>query len=376
MKHDRAPLAGPRNYLLVKNPGMQRWRYAVRGDNGESRVEVRIRKMHSLHPDMPAVNDVALEYLPVNNKAPKLGAIDLNLLVVFDAIMRDRSVTRAGQRLGLSQPAMSHALTRLRHMLKDDLFIRSPNGMTPTPRAEELATPVRIALDGLQQSLEPVQFEPSKASATFRIAVDNYSAIVLVAPIAAHIARAAPGVTLDFRPSGTLNVLEQLDRSELHLAMGPSGVQGERFSRRRLLQDQFVVVHRKGHPAVRAKEFSTEKLVALQQLEISSAKFGADFVDLAPGTAKPDLKAAMRAPFLAAAQILATSDLVAVLPLNVAKTMTGSHPLAFHRLSRPPKPIEAAMIWLRRLDNQPAHAWLRDMILRVTNELRGDVRYP
>src|ERR1700688_225972 len=215
----------------------------------------------------------------VNKTAPKLGAIDLNLLVVFDAIMRDRSVTRAGQRLGLSQPAMSHALTRLRHMLKDELFVRSPNGMVPTPRAEELATPIRIALDGLQQSLETVQFDPSKATATFRIAVDNYAAIVLVAPIAAHVAKIAPGVTLDFRPSGTLNVPELLDRSELQLAMGPRGVPGERFSRRRLLQDQFVVVHRKGHPSAKAREFSTEKLATLPQLEISSAQFGADFAD-------------------------------------------------------------------------------------------------
>jgi DNA-binding transcriptional LysR family regulator len=266
---------------------------------------------------------------------------------------------------------MSHALTRLRHMLKDELFVRSPNGMMPTPRAEELATPIRIALDGLQQSLEPVQFEPSKATATFRIAVDNYAAIVLVAPIAAHIARIAPGVTLDFRPSGTINVLEQLDRSELQLAIGPPGVRGERFSLRRLLQDQLVVVHRKGHPAARAQEFSTEKLTSFPQLEISSAQFGADFVDSGPGRSKPNLRASMRAPFLSAAQILATSDLVSVLPLNVAKNMIKSHHLVFHRLSRSPKPIEAAMIWLRRLDNQPAHAWLRDVISHVAHDLRA-----
>jgi DNA-binding transcriptional LysR family regulator len=307
----------------------------------------------------------------LSKAAPKLGAIDLNLLVVFDAIMRDRSVTRAGQRLGLSQPAMSHALTRLRHMLKDELFVRSPNGMMPTPRADLLATPIRIALDGLQQSLEPVQFEPSQATATFRIAVDNYAAIVLVAPIAAHIAGIAPGVTLDFRPSGTLNVPELLDRSELQLAMGPSAAPGERFSRRRLLQDQFVVVHRKGHPAARAQEFSTEKLATLPQLEISSAQFGADFVDSGPARSKSGSKAAMRAPFLSAAQILATSDLVAVLPLNVAKNMIRSHSLVFHPLSRSPKPIEAAMIWLRRLDNQPAHAWLRDVINHVAHGLRS-----
>jgi DNA-binding transcriptional LysR family regulator len=307
----------------------------------------------------------------LNKTAPKLGAIDLNLLVVFDAIMRDRSVTRAGQRLGLSQPAMSHALTRLRHMLKDELFVRSPNGMMPTPRAEQLATPIRIALDGLQESLEPVRFDPVEATATFRVAVDNYAAIVLVAPIAAHVSRIAPGVTLDFRPSGTLNVPELLDRSELHLAIGPSSAHGERFSLRRLLQDQFVVVHRKGHPAAKAREFSTEKLAALPQLEISSAQFGPEFVETGPGRPKSAPKPAMRAPFLSAAQILATSDLVSVLPLNVARNLTRSHHLVFRRLSRSPKPIEATMMWLRRLDNQPAHAWLRDVISNVTQGLHS-----
>ena len=305
----------------------------------------------------------------MSKTAPKIASIDLNLLVVFDAIMRDRSVTRAGQRLNLSQPAMSHALTRLRHMLKDDLFIRGPNGMMPTPRAEQLATPIRIALEGLQESLEPVQFDPSKATTTFRIAVDNYAAVVLVAPIAAQVANIAPGVVLDFRPSGTLNLPELLDRSELQLAIGPPGIQGERFSVRRLLQDQFVVVHRKGHPAAKAREFSTEQLATLPQLDISSAQFGADFVEAGPGRSKSAAKPIMRAPFLSAAQILATSDLVAVLPLNVAKNMVRSHQLVFRRLSRSPKPIEAAMIWLRRLDNQPAHAWLRDIVIRVTRNL-------
>jgi len=254
-------------------------------------------------------------------------------------------------------------------MLKDELFVRSPTGMMPTPRAEELATPIRIALEGLQQSLEPVQFEPSEATRTFHIAVDNYAAIVLVAPIAARIAKIAPGVTLDFRPSGTLDVLQLLDRSELDSALGRFGAQGERFSLKRLLQDQFVVVHRKGHPAAQAREFSTEKLATLPQLEISSAQFGPDFVDPGPGRPKPATRPAMRAPFLSAAQILATSDLVSVLPLNVAKSMIKSHHLAFHRLSRSPKPIEAAMIWPRRLDNQPAHAWLRDVVNNVTQDL-------
>jgi DNA-binding transcriptional LysR family regulator len=316
-------------------------------------------------PNKPALNKPALK-----KPAVKLGAIDLNLLVVFDAILRERSVTRAGHQLGLSQPAMSHALTRLRHMLKDELFVRSPNGMMPTPRAEQLAGPIRLALDALQQSLEPIQFEPSKATRTFHVAVDNYSAVVLVAPISLHIAKIAPGITLDFRPVGTSNILDLLDRSELDLAIGPFGAPGERFSLKRLLQDQFVVVFREGHPAADAQELSIEQFAALSQLEISSAQFGSEFAD---DLTKPRRvqRFVMRAPFLAAARILSISDMAAVLPLNIAKDMTKSHPLIFRRLQRPPKLMEATMIWARRLDNQPAHLWLRDVVSHVANDFRA-----
>src|SRR5882672_7488131 len=107
------------------------------------------------------------------------GAFDLNLLIVFDAVMQERSVTRAGSRVGLSQPAMSHALNRLRHMLKDELFVRSPDGMVPTPRAEMLAQPVRDALNEMQLALEPAVFDPASSDRRFRLAVNNYAAVVL-----------------------------------------------------------------------------------------------------------------------------------------------------------------------------------------------------
>src|SRR6202035_2434361 len=101
----------------------------------------------------------------------KLTTFDLNLLVVFEAVLRDRSVTKAGERLGLSQPAMSHALNRLRWMLKDQLFIRTPDGMQPTPRAEQLAQPVRHALSELQSALDPEEFVPAQAKRRFALAV-------------------------------------------------------------------------------------------------------------------------------------------------------------------------------------------------------------
>src|ERR1017187_8749351 len=134
------------------------------------------------------------------------GAFDLNLLIVFDAVMRERSVTRAGSRVGLSQPAMSHALNRLRHMLKDELFVRTPDGMVPTARAEALARPLSNALSDIQLALEPAAFDPAKSDRRFRLAINNYSAVVLASPLVAAVSAAAPMVQLNLEPSGTMNV--------------------------------------------------------------------------------------------------------------------------------------------------------------------------
>jgi DNA-binding transcriptional LysR family regulator len=294
--------------------------------------------------------------------SPRLASVDLNLLTVFDAVMRERSTTRAGERLGLSQPAVSHALGRLRHMLKDELFVRGPHGMMPTPRAEQLAAPVRAAMDGLREALEPDEFDPAKATTSFIIAVDNYAAIVLVAPIVAKVSQLAPGVRLAFRPSGTLNVLDLLDRSELHLAIGQSDIEAERFARSRLIQDEFVLVMRRDHPLSRDREISREALAGAARLEISSAQFGGEASSDAAAPARPSRRAIVRAPILSAASILATSDVVAALPVKVAHELTRSREFVHRRLTRAPPPIDASMVWLRRLNNQPAHAWLRSII--------------
>src|SRR4051794_10049292 len=176
------------------------------------------------------------------------GAFDLNLLVVFDAVMRERSVKRAAQQVGLSQPAVSHALARLRHMLKDDLLVRTPTGMAPTPRAEQLAVPVRHALGEMQLALEPEVFGPAQGGGRFAIAVDNCAAIVAAPDLVGAAATAAPGVRLDLRPSGTLDVEDLIDRGELDLAIGPFTAGRERFVARRLFGDAFVAVLRRGPP--------------------------------------------------------------------------------------------------------------------------------
>src|SRR5439155_1207329 len=139
-----------------------------------------MQQIHSSHMEMPQMN---------------WRAFDLNLLVVFDGLFREGSVTRAGRRLGMSQPALSHALNRLRYLLKDQLFIRTPKGMVPTPRAQQLALPLRHALAQMEQALEPETFVAAQANRRFSIAINNYAAIVVAAPLVAAVSAAA-GVVL------------------------------------------------------------------------------------------------------------------------------------------------------------------------------------
>ena len=119
-------------------------------------------------------------------------SLDLNLLRVFSAIMQERTLTRAGQRLGMSQPAMSHALARLRHMLKDDLFVRTPDGMCPTPRAERMEGPLRAALHELRITLEDDEFDAAQATRNFVIVANNHAARAVVPAITRRVAKLAP----------------------------------------------------------------------------------------------------------------------------------------------------------------------------------------
>src|SRR5579863_228767 len=194
---------------------------------------------------------------------------DLNLLIVFDAVMQERNLTRAGERLGMSQPAVSHALARLRHALKDDLFVRSPEGMRPTPRAERMVGPVRAALQELQVTLEADEFDPSGSSREFAIAANNYAARAVIPMLVHRVAKVAPSVVLDVRPIGLLNVLDQLDNGVVELALSSLVEGGDRFKCVGLLDDEYAVVLSNDHPDV-ATELSLEQFSALPHISITS----------------------------------------------------------------------------------------------------------
>ena len=298
----------------------------------------------------------------------KLTTFDLNLLVVFEAILRERSITKAGERVGLSQPAMSHALNRLRWMLKDQLFIRTPDGMLPTPRAEELAQPVRNALSELQSALDPQEFTPEQAERHFTVAVNNYAAVVLAGPITAKCAALAPNVRLSLRPSGTLDIPDLLDRGELDLALAALDPPANRFAAQVLVEDHYVVVMRRGHPIAHRK-LDLTTFATLPHLVISSSGEDLGFVDTALAGVGHARSIALEAPYLSAGAVLTQSDMVAVLGRQIAQEFRRAYAIKLQDLPFDSPVLRSVMLWHRRFDNQTAHRWLRETIISVAAHL-------
>jgi DNA-binding transcriptional LysR family regulator len=298
----------------------------------------------------------------------RLGNLDLNLLMVFDAVMRERSVVRAADTLAISQPAVSHALNRLRHALKDKLFIRTPSGMLPTPRAEQLALPVRKALGELQLAVEGARFEPASAERRFTIAVNNYAAVVAAGPIVAAARAQAPKVRLSLVPSGTLNLVDRLDRSELDLAISARAPDGERFASQLIIQDRFVAVFRNGHPALR-KKLTIAALAELDYLAITSSGENIDFLDTALQARNSARVIASEVPYLSAGAVLVQSNLVAILGRKLAVEFRRAYPIEIRELPFEASSLRSVMSWHHRFDDLPAHRWLRDTIVAATAAL-------
>ena len=296
--------------------------------------------------------------------AADLVSFDLNLLLVFNAVLETRSVSRAAEKLGLSQPALSHALNRLRWRLKDQLFVRTPQGMSPTPRAERLAEPVRRTLADLQRALTTEPFVPEAAERCFTVSVNNYAAVVLVGPVFGACKAEAPGVRLDFRPSGAIDQVGPVDRGERDLAIVNRPPTHGRLRSRMLVQDAFVGVVRKGHPAT-GEPLTAERLSRTPHLVISSSADNVDFVEVELVNQGLAREVAAQAPFLSAGAILAQCDMLAVMGRGIAEVFSRTYPVEIVELPIPTPKMTSWLIWHSRYDDDDGHAWLRDLIVRA-----------
>lgn len=301
-----------------------------------------------------------------------LAGIDLNLLKLLDALLRERSVTRAGQRLGLSQPAASRALGRLRRMLADRLVVRTPQGLEPTPRAAALAEPVARLLEGARSIVAPAAFDPATARGKIVIGSVDYTTLLLMPALVARLSRLAPGLDLEVPPLVGDHV-ELIAGGAADLALGVYDELPAGFFRRLLYDEDLVCVVRQGHP-VAGQGLTLERFVALSHIAIVVTGRGEAPVDIALARLGLSRRVAMRLPhFLVAPMLVARSDMILSMPRRLARQAAAMVPLTV--LELPPldiAPLPMSMIWHERRQDDPAHAWLRRQVAEAARDATRD----
>ncbi len=294
-----------------------------------------------------------------------LHGIDLNLLVAFDALMAERSVTRAGTRIGRTQPAMSAALSRLRSLLRDDLFIRGATGLQPTLRALDLAEPLGRALADIQRTLEFTQvFEPRSSTVSFNLGLSEHPTFVLLPLLVERLRELAPGITLRVRTfTARDDAVTLLDAGEIDLAIGvPPTVAAGRILTRPVFEERFVCIVRKGHTAA-AATLDLETFLGLSHLLVSPENERFGHVDAALARLGLKRRLALTLPQMYAAPILvARSDMIATLMGGVVSASGHADELCVLEPPLELEPVTFVLSWHKRNDGHPAQRWLRGCI--------------
>ncbi len=300
-----------------------------------------------------------------------LRSLDLNLLVVFDAVMEARNTRRAGEKIGLSQPAVSNALSRLRGHLKDDLFVRGVGGLRPTERALELSGPIKQALNELEAAFDATPFSPDSAHRSFAIGTNDYVVTVFLPVLMARLEAQAPGIDLRIRPSAGRS-FEMLDAQEIDLAIAAFDPIPERFDSRLLLDEPYVCMMRAGHPLAAGDDLSLDAYTGARHLLVTPRGDETGFIDTQLARLGRTRRIALTINnFSSVPPILSATDLIATLPRAIACTFRDQWDL------KPmPLPLERfdgfghpTMIWHRRLGRHPAHDWLRKVICETAAEV-------
>ena len=295
-------------------------------------------------------------------------AIDLNLLRVFDAVLRDRSVTAAARHLGLTQPAVSNALSRLRALFDDALFVRTPAGMDATPFARELAEPVRQALALLEAALSHGPgFDPATSTRAFRFYMSDLGQIEFLPPLVERVRRAAPQVRLEAVALEVEDIGDALAAGSLDLAVGFLPALGPPVRRQPLFRDPYVCLMRADHPAAGARLTKRAFLEASHALV--SYKGGHRVIEEALERAGLARRIALRVPhFTVVPMVLERTDLVLILPSRVARVYERRG--RFRSLPPPVAipPADVAAHWHERFERDPGGRWLRDRVIELFTE--------
>lgn len=290
--------------------------------------------------------------------------LDLNLLKTLDALLDERSVTRAAQRLALTQPAVSGMLTRLRECFGDPLFIRNRHGITPTLRALELAIPVKQILAEVSQLLQPKSFDAASAQMPLRIAATDYALSAVAVPFITALRQQAPGVRVSVQPVVNALLAEQMAQGEVDMALVTPDTTPPELHTRHLFDERYVCLLRTGHPAAETGMLSLDHFCTLDHALVSHSgtQFHGVTDDALAAIGRHRRVTLAVNSFLVLPEILRSSDLIAVVPQRLAQYTTGLVQLA------PPVAIAGfskVLAWHERSHRDPGHRWLRALLFNT-----------
>lgn len=304
-----------------------------------------------------------------------LAGVDLNLLVLFDALMMERNVTRAASRVGLTQPAASHALARLRSLFKDPLFVRTPKGMAPTALAVEAAGPIRSALDQIRDVLTSDQaFDSAQSDRIFTIGLSDYAAFLLLPGLLERIESRAPKVRLIARNTNHVSGLSMIDAGDVELIIGNFPDPPQHMSEDFLCMEEFVCAGRRDHPDF-VDNLNIETYLGLRHLHVSLKGEPQGYLDdIIRSRGFHRNVVVTVGHFLIAPFLLASTDAIATEPRRILEPLGK---LLNLKLMRPPidiPPFKVTQIWHKRYDTDQGHKWLRNLAKEICVALNTQAR--
>ncbi len=303
-----------------------------------------------------------------------LNKVDLNLFIVFDAIYTEANLTRAGQIVGITQPAVSNALSRLRETFNDPLFVRTAQGMVPTPMAQNIIGPVRNALQLLRVSVQESRiFNPLQANKTFRISMTDLIEAVILPPLFQRLRRQAPAVQIESFLAKRRETTKELAAGRIDFAVDAPLNTDPQVRHVKLLEDRYVCAMRKGHPLAKDK-ITLDDYLSLTHIHISSRRSGLGLVDLALGKMGIQRKIALRSQhYLMASQVMQQTDMAMTVPESFA------HRHGLHAVDLPVNDVpaqETHLYWHESTDQDPANRWMREQLIELCQQVRAQEKKP
>lgn len=293
----------------------------------------------------------------------ELSEIDLNLLVLFNHLMVERRVSKVAENMGLTQPAVSNALAKLRRILGDELFLRTSGGMVPTPFAEQLGEPVGYALGMIHSGLnQQIRFDPAKAKGSVTIGMTDIGEIVFLPALVERLSQEAPALTLNTVRNTAVNLREDMAAGKVDLAIGLLPQLKAGFFQRRLFHQKYVCLMRKAH-ALDKKKMSVAEFRAAEHLVVVSAGTGHGKVDDLLHKAGVDRPIRLTVPhFVSVGHILQSTNMIATVPERLAQKLV--KPFGLSQIQHPVKLPEVAInaFWHAKVHRAPASQWLRGVV--------------